>query len=86
MQEVANQEAEPYSRTSVDIAEYAETKVLQSIEQNCIDWSCRIKPLNGPNARSPIRIQILIWAMWQGMDWLFHKAPGFYSSDIKKTI
>jgi len=23
--------------------------------------------------------------MWRDMDWLFHKAPGFYSSDIKKT-
>lgn len=56
MQEVAIQEAELYSRTPVDIVDDAETKVLQSIKQNRIGWSCRIKPLNGPNARPPIRI------------------------------
>lgn len=56
MQEVVIQEAETYSRTSTDILDDAETKVLKSIKQSCIDWSCIMKPLNGPKARSHIRI------------------------------
>lgn len=62
MQEVVIQEVETYSRTSTDILDDAETKVLKS-KQSCIEWSCIIKPLNGPKARSHIRIQVLILRM-----------------------
>lgn len=56
VQEVVIQEAKTYSRTSADILDDAETKALRSINQNRINWTCRIKSLNGPKTRLHIGI------------------------------